>query len=142
MSRDVIASNHLFVLPNADLYDFGILNSGVHMAWMRTVAGRMKSDYNYSSTVVYNNFPWPDPNPAQKERIEKTAQAILDARALYPDSSLAGLYDETTMPPELRKAHQENDRAVMRAYGMKPGRPEAEYVQQLMQMYQKLTDKK
>ena len=84
---------------------------------MRAVCGRLKSDYRYSNTIVYNNFPWPDPTPEQKERIEQTAQAILDARALYPDCSLADLYDEVAMPPELRRAHQANDKAVMQAYG-------------------------
>ena len=83
------------------------------MAWMRAVAGRLKSDYRYSNDIVYNNFPWPTPTVAQKSAIEKSAQAILDARALYPDASLADLYDEVTMPPELRRAHQANDRAVM-----------------------------
>ena len=93
------------VLPNASTYHFGILTSNVHNAWMRTVCGRIKSDYRYSASVVYNNFPWPTPTEEQKVKIEKTAQAILDARALYPDSSLADLYDETVMPPELRQAH-------------------------------------
>ena len=113
------------------------------MAWMRAVCGRLKSDYRYSKDVVYNNFPWPNPTEAQKAQIEKTAQAILDARALYPDASLADLYDELTMPPELRKAHQRNDRAVMAAYGITAGHPafssEAACVAELMKMYQQLT---
>ena len=113
------------------------------MAWMRTVCGRLKSDYRYSNTVVYNNFPWPDPTPEQKAKIEQTAQAILDARALYPEASLADLYDELTMPPELRKAHQANDRAVMEAYGIKKGDPayssESACVAMLMKLYQELT---
>ena len=110
---------------------------------MRTVAGRMKSDYQYSGNVVYNNFPWPTPTEEQKAKIEQTAQAILDARALYPDSSLADLYDETTMPPELRKAHQQNDKAVMRAYGFDiRTTTEASCVAELMKMYQKLTESK
>ena len=88
------------------------------MAWMRTVAGRLKSDYRYSKDIVYNNFPWPEPTEAQKEKIEKTAQGILDARANYPDASLADLYDELMMPLELLSVHQANDRAVMEAYGM------------------------
>ena len=110
------------------------------MAWMRTVCGRLKSDYRYSNTIVYNNFPWPDTTPEQKARIEQTAQAILDARALYPDSSLADLYDDLTMPPELRKAHQQNDRAVMEAYGLPiKGTTESSCVAYLMQLYQQMT---
>ena len=110
------------------------------MAWMRAVCGRLKSDYRYSKDIVYNNFPWPTPTDEQKAKIEQTAQAILDARALYPDSSLADLYDETTMPPELRKAHQQNDRAVMRAYGFDiKTTTETSCVAKLMQMYQVLT---
>lgn len=106
---------------------------------MRTVCGRLKSDYRYSNTVVYNNFPWPEPTEQQKVEIEKTAQVILDARGLYPDCSLADLYDELTMPPELRKAHQANDKAVMRAYGFKKDLPESAIVAELMKMYQDLT---
>ena len=142
MSKDIIASNHLLVLPNATLYEFGVLISNVHMAWMRTVAGRMKSDYNYSARIVYNNFPWPTPTDAQKAKIEQTAQAILDARALYPDASLADLYDEVAMPPELRKAHQQNDKAVMQAYGFDiKTTTETSCVAELMKMYQHLTEK-
>ena len=128
------------IVPNASIYDFGILTSNVHMAWMRAIAGRLKSDYRYSKDIVYNNFPWPTPTKAQKAKIERTAQGILDARALYPDSSLADLYDELTMPPELRKARRENDRAVMEAYGFW-GRlnSEAACVAELMKMYQQLT---
>lgn len=108
---------------------------------MRTVCGRLKSDYRYSKDIVYNNFPWPSPTPEQKARIEQTAQAILDARALYPDSSLADLYDELTMPPELRTAHQQNDRAVMQAYGFPiKGFTESDCVAELMKLYQKLTN--
>ena len=104
---------------------------------MRTVCGRLKSDYRYSNTIVYNNFPWPDPTDEQKAKIEQTAQGILDARALYPDASLADLYDPLTMPPELRKAHQNNDRAVMQAYGMPiKETDEAACVAWLMRLYQ------
>lgn len=112
------------------------------MAWTRAVCGRLKSDYDYSQKIVYNNFPWPTPTDTQKARIEQTAQAILDARALYPDSSLADLYDETTMPPELRTAHQANDRAVMHAYGFttKTHPTEASCVAELMKLYQQLTE--
>ena len=111
------------------------------MAWVRAVCGRLKSDYRYSKDVVYNNFPWPTPTPEQKSRIEQTAQAILDARSLYPDCSLADLYDEATMPPELRKAHQQNDRAVMQAYGFSvKNMTESNCVAELMKLYQQLVD--
>lgn len=141
MQPNVIASNLVFVISNATLYNFGILTSNVHMAWMRAVAGRLEMRYRYSKDIVYNNFPWPSPTPAQKAKIEKTAQAILDARAKYPDSSLADLYDELTMPPELRKAHQENDKAVMEAYGFDwRHMSESDCVAELMKMYQKLVD--
>ena len=106
MSPDAFASDLVFIIPDATLYHFGVLVSNVHMAWMRAVCGRLKSDYRYSKDVVYNNFPWPTPTDEQKAKIEQTAQAILDARALYPDSSLADLYDELTMPVELRRAHR------------------------------------
>ena len=119
---------------------FGVMISNVHMAWMRTVAGRLEMRYSYSP-AVYNNFPWPTPTNAQKEKIEQTAQAILDARALYPDASLADLYDEVTMPPELRKAHQQNDKAVMQAYGFDiKTTTETSCVAELMKMYQRLTE--
>ena len=139
MTPDVLCSNLVKIIPNANLYHFGVLTSNVHMAWMRAVCGRLKSDYRYSKDIVYNNFPWPTPTEAQKARIEQTAQAILEARALYPDCSLADLYDEATMPPELRKAHQQNDKAVMEAYGM-PIRDttEASCVAALMRRYQSL----
>lgn len=136
-----IVTDRVQVIPDANLYDFGILTSNVHMAWMRTTCMRMKSDYSYSKDVVYNNFPWPTPTVEQKARIQQTAQAILDARALYPDCSLADLYDEVTMPPELRKAHQANDKAVMQAYGFWGKlNTETACVAELMKMYQKLTE--
>lgn len=142
MTPDVLCSNLVKVIPNATLFHFGVLTSNVHMAWMRAVCGRLKSDYRYSKDVVYNNFPWPTPTEAQKAKIEQTAQAILDARALYPDCSLADLYDEVTMPPELRKAHQQNDKAVMQAYGFWGKlNTETECVAELMKMYQELTSK-
>lgn len=141
LTPDVICSNKLYVVPNADLLMFGILISNVHMAWMRTVAGRLEMRYSYSPSV-YNNFPWCNPTEEQKAKIEQTAQAILDARALYPDSSLADLYDELTMPVELRKAHQANDKAVMQAYGFDyKTMTESQCVAELMKMYKKLTDK-
>ena len=166
MSPDVLASDLVLIIPNATLYHFGILESKVHMAWMRAVAGRLKSDYRYSKDIVYNNFPWPDSgrcglrasssakntaakNTAAKdiganedihdsirEAIERTAQGIIDARAKYPDSSLADLYNESLMPPELRRAHQENDRAVMAAYGFDLKMSENEIVAELFRLYQ------
>ena len=139
MSKNVIASNSTLVATDATLCLFGILTSNVHMAWLRAVCGRLKSDYRYSPSV-YNNFPWPELDDEQKARIEQTAQAILDARAKYPDCSLADLYDDVAMPPELRKAHQDNDRAVMRAYGFTPGQTtESECVAKLFEMYHALT---
>ena len=140
MTPDVIASNSVSIIPDATLCQFGILTSSTHMAWLRTIGGRLKSDYRYTGSVVYNTFPWCSPTAEQKAKIEQTAQAILDARAKYPDCSLADLYDELTMPPELRKAHQANDKAVMQAYGFKPDMPESEIVAELMKMYQKLTE--
>ena len=153
--EDVVASDLLFVIPDATLYHFGVLTSSVHMAWMRTVCGRLKSDYRYSAAIVYNNFPWPEnvgriggagvypPRPrtggGTVDVIERTAQAILDARALYPDSSLADLYDPLTMPPELRKAHAANDAAVMEAYGFAKTMTEAEIVAELFKRYAELT---
>ncbi len=140
---DILCSNLVKIIPNATVYHLGVLTSNVHMAWMRAVCGRLKSDYRYSKDIVYNNFPWPEPTDAQKEKITQTAQGILDARALYPDSSLADLYDEVTMPPELRRAHQNNDRAVMQAYGMPiKGTTESICVAELMKRYQELTSKK
>ena len=191
LKRDVIPGDMLFVLSNASLYHFGVLTSSVHMAWMRVVAGRLKSDYRYSAAIVYNNFPWPDvgfnaetqrlkgteekslsesqclsasvlrqdsekspklqnsqspssesninPSRTSRELITQTAQSILDARALYPDSSLADLYDPLTMPIELRKAHAANDRAVLAAYGLAPDTPESEIVAHLMKLYERMS---
>ena len=138
----VIASNLLCIIPDGTLYHLGVLMSNVHMGWMRAVAGRLKSDYRYSKNVVYNNFPWPNPDEKQKAAIEQTAQGILDARNLYPDSSLADLYNEALMPPELRKAHQANDRSVMAAYGFSvKDMTEAACVAELMKIYQSLVGK-
>ena len=140
LTPDIIASNKLYLVPNADLYMFGIMTSNVHMAWMRVIAGRLKSDYSYSP-AVYNNFPWPTPTDEQKAKIEQTAQAILDARERYPDASLADLYDPATMPPELVKAHQQNDKAVMRAYGFDiKTTTESSCVAELMRRYQGLME--
>jgi hypothetical protein len=140
IGKDIIVTDAILLIPDATLYHFGILESNVHMAWMRAVCGRLKSDYRYSKDVVYNNFPWPNPTEEQKAKIEQTAQAILDARAKYPDSSLADLYDELTMPVELRRAHQDNDRAVMQAYGFNvKTMTESQCVAELFKMYQNLT---
>lgn len=138
MSKDIIASDLAFLIPNAGLYEFGILMSNVHNSWMRLVAGRLKSDYRYSKDIVYNNFPWPTPLESQRKRIEITAQGILDARELYSDSTLSDLYDPLTMPPELLKAHIINNKAVMDAYGFSTKMTEADCVAELMQLYQKM----
>ena len=141
LDYNTISTDLNFIIPEATMYQFAILTSNIHMAWMRAVCGRMKSDYRYSANIVYNNFPWPEPTAQQRKKIEQTAQAILDARALYPDSSLADLYDELTMPLELRKAHHQNDMAVMQAYGFTKGseayKSEAACVAELMKLYQK-----
>ena len=143
MSPEIICGDANNMIPDATLYHFGILMSNIHMAWMRAVCGRIKSDYRYSNDVVYNNFPWPTPTEDQKATIEKTAQGILDARNIYPDSSLADLYDPLTMPSELQRAHTENDRAVMKAYGFDiRNMSEADCVAELMRMYQKMTEGK
>ena len=143
MDDTALCSNKVRIMPDATFYHFGILTSNVHMAWMRVVCGRLKSDYDYSIKIVYNNFPWPAPTDEQRTKIEQTAQAILDARNLYPDCSLADLYDEATMPPELRKAHQQNDKAVMQAYGFWGKlNTETACVAELMKMYQKLAEGK
>ena len=139
MSPNNFTSDAVQIIPDATLYHFGVLESSVHMAWMRVVCGRLEMRYRYSANIVYNNFPWPTPTEAQKAKIEQTAKAILDARALYPDSSLADLYDERTMPAELRRAHQENDRAVMQAYGFDIKMNESECVAELFKHYQVLT---
>ena len=140
LSKEVIPGNKIYFLQDATLYHFGIIISNVHMAWMRATCGRLKSDYNYSNTIVYNNFPWPNPTDEQKAKIEQTAQQILDARAKYPDASLADLYDELTMPVELRRAHQQNDRAVMEAYGFPvKTMTESQCVAELFKMYKELT---
>ena len=135
ISPKEIASDSCSIVPNATLYHFGILTSSVHNAWMRVVAGRLEMRYRYSGSVVYNNYVWPDVTEEQNEKISKTAQAILDARSLYPDSSLADLYDPLTMPPELLKAHKVNDKAVLALYGFKADASEEDIVAKLMQMY-------
>ena len=141
LSNEIIPGNKLYFMQGASLYHFGVLTSNVHMAWTRATCGRLKSDYNYSNTIVYNNFPWPNPTEAQKAKIEQTAQGILDARAKFPDCSLADLYDEAAMTPELRRSHQENDRAVMAAYGFDIKMSESECVAELFRMYQGMVGK-
>ncbi|WP_418307728.1 MULTISPECIES: type IIL restriction-modification enzyme MmeI [Parasutterella] len=136
VSKDIITNNANFTISNASLYTLGVLTSSVHMAWMRTVAGRLKSDYRYSNTIVYNNFIWPKVTEKNKSQIEKTAQMILDARAKHPTMSLAQLYDELTMPEDLRNAHTANDKAVMKAYGFKPSMTEPEIVAELFKLYE------
>lgn len=142
LNRKIIANNATQIIPNATLYEFGVLTSNVHMAWMRTVAGRLKRDYRYSKDIVYNNFPWPEPTKEQKDRIEKTAKQILEVRKKYKNSSLAELYDEITMPIELREAHRENDKTVMEAYGFRGQKmKESECVRRLIELYKKIIDK-
>lgn len=138
LDAEVVPGDKLFMIPDASLYHFGILESNVHMAWMRAVCGRLEMSYSYSNSIVYNNFPWPSPTPEQQAKIEASAQAILDARALYPDSSLADLYDPTLMPKELLQAHRQNDRAVMAAYGFSTKMTESECVAELFKLYTKL----
>ena len=138
MSPDVYCSNAIRYIPDATLYHFGILMSNIHMAWMRVVCGRLEMRYRYTP-AVYNNFPWPAITPEQEAEISRTAQAILDARNLYPDCSLADLYDEVTMPVELRRAHQANDRAVMKAYGLPVTTSESDTVAHLFKLYEELT---
>ena len=141
LKPDVVCTNKLQMIPDATLYHFGVLTSSVNMAWTRVICGRLKSDYDYSKNIVYNNFPWPEADEAQKAAIEKTAQGILDARARHPDPSLADLCDPLTMPQELLKAHHANDRAVMKAYGFAPGMDEPEIVAKLMAMHAALAGK-
>lgn len=141
ITPDYIASNLVVVVSNASIYHFGVITSNVFMAWMRVVCGRLKSDYRITKDNVYNNFPWPTITPEQEAEISRTAQAILDARNLYPDCSLADLYDEVTMPVELRRAHQANDKAVMKAYGLPITTSESDTVAHLFKLYEQLTNK-
>jgi hypothetical protein len=138
-SSDVICGNANFLVPGASIYDFGILSSIMHMAWVRSVCGRIKSDYRYSSGIVYNNFPWPRPTEKQRAGIESAAQALLDARAKFPAASLADLYDPLGMPVDLAKAHQSLDKAVDAAYGKSSFASEAERVAFLFERYQATT---
>ncbi|MCL1894781.1 MAG: hypothetical protein FWG02_11240 [Holophagaceae bacterium] len=138
VSPDIIVSYAVFTVPNASLYHFGILTSNVHNAWTRAICGRLEMRYRYSGSIVYNNFPWPDATDKQKAVVEKLAQSVLDARAKFPKSSLADLYDPLTMPPDLRKAHNTLDKAVMKLYGFDKDMSEPEIVAELMEMYQRL----
>ena len=142
MKSKNIASDATLIIPSAGLYHFGILTSSVHNAWMRAVCGRLEMRYRYSKDIVYNNFPWPTATDADRAKIEATAQAILDARAKYPDSSLADLYDAAAMPPDLRRAHSRNDDAVLRLYGLPADAPEPTIVAHLMNLYKELTTSK
>ncbi len=139
MDGSVLCSDKIRIIPGAGLYHFGVLTSRVHMAWMRATAGRLEMRYSYSNTIVYNNFPWPSPSDKQRVKIENAAQKILDARVLYPESSFASLYDDVTMPIELRKAHRLNDAAVCEAYKFDKDINDADIVAKLMRMYQGLT---
>lgn len=139
MKPPTIPSEKLRLLANADLYDFAVLTSRMHMAWMRAITGRMKSDYMYSVGVVYNNFPWPEADEATKDKIRLLAQAILDARAAHEGATLADLYDPLTMPPDLRKAHQALDSAIDRLYRRDPFPSDRERVEHLFGLYEKLT---
>ena len=138
MNSDVICGNSNQMIPNANLYHFGVLTSIVHMAWVRATCGRLKMDYSYSNDIVYNNFPWCEPTDEQKSEIERTAQKILDTRNLYPESCLADLYNDMLMPPELKKAHEENDLAVIKAYGLEKNVAESDCVAFLMNKYQEM----
>ena len=138
-SPDTIATDALLIIPDSSLYEFGIIESKVHTVWIKCVAGRLKSDFRYSAKIVYNNFPWPDVDDKQTERISKSAQSIIDARKESPNSSLADLYNPAGMTKPLYKAHEANDKAVMKAYGLRPSATEQEIAQRLFEMYQKLT---
>ena len=135
MDKNFIALNTVLTVPNAGLYEFGILTSPVHNAWMRAVGGRLEMRYQYSASIVYNNFVWCQPTPEQRRKIETTAQKILDARAVFPDSTLADLYDENLMPKILRDAHNENDKTVMAAYSFSADCTESDIVAELMNLY-------
>lgn len=140
ISKEVICSNTVQFVPDATLYHFGVLISSIHMAWMRQIAGRLESRFRYSNTIVYNNFPWPSsPTDAQRDKIEACAQAVLDARAQFPDSTLADLYDPNTMPPALSQAHQQLDRAVDRAYRTAPFADDRDRIEFLFVRYEELT---
>ena len=137
---ETIISDSCTAIPNATRYHFGVLSSAMHMAWMRLVCGRLESRYRYSNKLVYNNFPWPDaPSEAQVKAVEKAVQAVLDARAKFAGAALADLYDPTTMPPTLTKAHAELDRAVDRCYRKDPFPNDRVRVEHLFTLYEQIT---
>lgn len=140
LTSDNLCSNLVKIMPNATLYHFGVLTSNVHMAWIRAIGGRFGNQYRYSKDIVYNNFPWPKISDEKRKKIEKSANAILESRSLFPEASLGQMYDEEKMPPELRKAHQANDKAVMDAYGFKYDMTEQEIAIKLIDMYKELID--
>lgn len=140
LNPEIIISDRATALPDASLYHFGVITSEMHMTWMKYTCGRMKSDYNYSNSIVYNNYPWPEaPTDKQKQSVEEAAQAVLDARAQFPESSLADLYDPNTMPPVLVKAHQQLDKAVDLCYRPQPFTSEAKRIEYLFELYEKYT---
>lgn len=140
-SNDVVASNLTLIIPNATLYHFSVLTSQMHMAWMRQICGRLESRYRYSKDVVYNNFPFPkEPGARQRERVESTAQAILDVRARFTGATLADLYDPNTMPKELLDVHRANDAAVDACYGSRRFRSDLERLEFLFDLYRQYTD--
>ncbi len=140
-SNDTVASNLCLIIPNATLYHFGVLTSQMHMAWMRQVCGRLESRYRYSKDIVYNNFPFPqNPTDRQREKVERAAQAVLDARAQFPEETLANLYDPRFMPPELLKAHRDLDNAVDACYGARKFKTELERLEFLFDLYRQYTD--
>ncbi|MGA9997257.1 MAG: type IIL restriction-modification enzyme MmeI, partial [Pyrinomonadaceae bacterium] len=141
LPREIVVNDLVSIVPNATLYHFGVLTSQMHMAWMRQICGRLKSDYRYSNNLVYNNFPFPsEPTAKQKERVELTAQAILDARLKFPEATLADLYDTNTMPQELLKAHRANDEAVDACYGSRRFKSDLERLEFLFDLYRQYTD--
>lgn len=141
ISSDIIASDSLSIIPDANLFHFGVLTSSVHIAWIKTVAGRLKSDFRYSGSIVYNNFPFPEVDKFQRDKISTTAENILQVRKKYPDSSLADLYDPLLMPKDLRDAHKKNDLAVLEAYHFDKNLSESEIVAKLFNLYQSLSHK-
>ena len=139
-TSEKVAADSCLIVPHATLFHFGILTSTIHMSWVRYVCGRLKSDYRYSKDLVYNNFPWPEPTQAQRDKVEALAQGVLDARANHPTSTLADLYHPTTMPPDLRKAHDALDKAVDQCYRKESFASERERVEYLFDLYRKITE--
>ena len=140
MTKDVICGNANLLVTDATLYHFGILTSSLHMAWMRLTCGRLEMRFRYSNDIVYNNFPWPEVTDLQRDEIMVLAQKVLDERNRWTDSSLADLYDVNSMPPELRKAHKNLDKAVLKLYGLKPDTDEMNIVKHLLMLYKKIKE--